>query len=158
MDRIQIKFRLGMLARSLVRAFPLLSSLTLSSRLEPGLGQAGCPAMSALPPKADIREMPPQTERPPRGGLSEIRSGAIQTPQLLVCLCATFEHADARLEAVLPGFGGLYLCLIRQQSKQNLAFNLYGRRELNLFSKPSSQDFHLSISLEKKHGALRCPL
>src|SRR6478752_2557848 len=83
---------------------------------------------------------------------------AIHTPQLLVCLCATFEHADASLEAVLPGLGGLYLCLIRQPSKQNLAFNLYGRRELDLFSKPSSQDFHLSISLREKHGALRWPL
>jgi hypothetical protein len=50
-----------------------------------------------------------------RSGLSEI-PGAIQTPQLLVCLCATFEHANASLEAVLPGFGGLYLCLIRQPS------------------------------------------
>jgi len=53
---------------------------------------------------------------------------------LLVWLCATFEHADARLflEAVLPDFGGLYICLIRQPSKQNLAFNLYVR-ELDLF-------------------------
>jgi hypothetical protein len=40
--------------------------------------------------------------------------------------------------------------LIRQPSKQNLAFNLYGRRELDLFFKPSSQDFHLSISLKKE--------
>jgi hypothetical protein len=80
--------------------------------------------------------------------------------QLLVCLCATFERIDASLflEAIFPGFGGLYLCLIRQPSKQNLAFNLYGRRELDLFSKPSSQDFHLSIPLKKKHGALRWPL
>src|SRR4249919_856906 len=83
-----------------------------------------------------------------RSGLCEIRSGAIQTPLLQVCLCATF--VDASLDAVLPGFGGLYLCLIRQPSKQNLAFNLYGRREFNLFSKPSSQDFHLSISLKKE--------
>src|SRR6185312_15668434 len=43
-------------------------------------------------------------------------------------------------------------------SKQNLTFNLYGRRELDLFSKPSSQDFHLSTPLKKKHSALRCPL
>ena len=76
-----------------------------------------------------------QTERPPLGGLSEIRSGAIRTPQLLACLRATFEHADAwlLLEAVLPHFGGLYLCLIRQPSKQNLVFDLYGRRKLNFF-------------------------
>ena len=96
--------------------------------------------------------MTPQTERPPRGGLSEIRSGAIRTPQLLACLCATFEHADARLllEAVLPDFGGLFLCLILQPSKQNLVFNLYGRRELNLFSKPPSLDFHLRISFKKE--------
>jgi hypothetical protein len=127
----------------------------------------GAIVMSALPPKADmcgaatdvrfgpiadIQERAVQTERPPRGGLAKIRSGAIRTPQLLVCLCATFELADARLllEAALPDFGGLYLCLIRQPSKQNLAFNLYGRRELDLFSKPSSQDFHLSISLKKE--------
>ena len=82
-------------------------------------------------PIADIQKRAVQTERPPRGGLAKIRSGAIRTPQLLVCLCATFERADARLllEAALPDFGGLYLCLIRQPSKQNLAFNLYGRRE-----------------------------
>ena len=75
----------------------------------------------------------------PNHRVSTGRSGAIRTPQLLVCLRATFEHADAwlLLEAVLPDFGGLYLCLIRQPSKQNLAFDLYGRRELNLFSKPS---------------------
>src|SRR6185312_16125941 len=85
-----------------------------------------------------------------RNGLCEIRSGAIQTPLLQVCLCATFEHVDASLDAVLPGFGGLNLCLIRQPTKQNLAFNLYGRRKLNLLSKPSSQDFHLSISLKKE--------
>jgi hypothetical protein len=98
-------------------------------------------------PIADIQERAVQTERPPRGGLA--KSGAFVPPQLLVCLCATFERADARLllEAALPDFGGLYLCLIRQPSKQNLAFNLYGRRELDLFSKPSSQDFHLNISL-----------
>jgi hypothetical protein len=96
--------------------------------------------------------MTPQTERPLRGGLSEIRSGAIRTPQLLACLCATFEHADARLllEAVLPDFGGLFLCLILQPSKQNLVFNLYGRRELNLFSKSPSQDFYLRISFKKE--------
>jgi hypothetical protein len=57
------------------------------------------------------------------------------------------------LEAALPDFGGLYLCLIRQPSKQNLAFNLYGRRGFDLFSKPSSQDFHLSISLKKINTA-----
>jgi hypothetical protein len=75
----------------------------------------------------------------PNHRVSTGRSGAIRTPQLLVCLRATFEHADAwlLLEAVLPYFGGLYLCLIRQPSKQNFAFDLYGRRELNLFSKPS---------------------
>ena len=102
--------------------------------------------------KPDIQERTVQTERPPRGGLAKIRSGAIRIPQLLVYLYATFEHADARLllEAVLPDFGGLYLCLIRQPSKQNLAFNLYSRRELDLFSKPSSQNFHLSISLKKE--------
>jgi hypothetical protein len=96
--------------------------------------------------------MTPQTERPLRGGLSEILSGAIRTPQLLACLCATFEHADARLllEAVLPDFGGLFLCLILQPSKQNLVFNLYGRRELNLFSKSPSQDFYLRISFKKE--------
>ncbi|MGC1938189.1 MAG: hypothetical protein WA697_08070 [Pseudolabrys sp.] len=68
------------------------------------------------------------------------KATAIRTLQLLV-------HADARLllETVLPGFGGLYPCLIRQPSKQNLAFNLHGRRELNLFSKPPSQDFHLPL-------------
>jgi hypothetical protein len=79
------------------------------------------------------------------------KATAIRTLQLLV-------HADARLllETVLPGFGGLYPCLIRQPSKQNLAFNLHGRRELNLFSKPSSQDFHLSISLKKE--TRRAPL
>jgi hypothetical protein len=53
-------------------------------------------------------------------------------------------------DGVLLDFGGLYLCLIRQPSKQNLALNLYGRRELDLFSKPSSQDFHLNISLKKE--------
>ncbi len=98
--------------------------------------------MSALAnSRIDLR----QQKNPFRSGLCEIRSGAIQTPLLQVCLCATF--VDASLDAVLPGFGGLYLCLIRQPSKQNLAFNLYGRRKLDLFSKPSSQDFHLSISL-----------
>jgi uncharacterized protein (DUF2132 family) len=29
-------------------------------------------------------------------------------------------------------------------------FNLYGRRELNLFSKPPSLDFHLRISFKKE--------
>ena len=64
------------------------------------------------------------------GGLAKIRSGEITG-----LACATFEHADARLllEAVPPDFGGLYLRFIRQPSKQNLAFNLYGRRELDLF-------------------------
>src|SRR6476646_310492 len=79
-------------------------------------------------PIADIQERAVQTERPPRAvspKSDQVQFGA----QLLVCLCATFEHADARLllEAALPDFGGLYLCLIRQPSKQNLAFNLYVR-------------------------------
>src|SRR4029078_521040 len=101
--------------------------------------------MSALAnSRIDLR----QQKNPFRSGLCEIRSGAIQTPLLQVCVCAPF--VDASLDAVLPGFGGLYLCLIRQPSKQNLAFNLYGRRELDLFFKPSSQYFHLSISLKKE--------
>jgi hypothetical protein len=121
------------------------------SALAPKADMCSAPAHVCFGPIADIQERAVQTERPPRAvspKSDQVQFGA----QLLVCLCATFEHADARLllEAALPDFGGLYLCLIRQPSKQNLAFNLYGRRELDLFSKPSSQDFHLSVSLKKE--------
>jgi hypothetical protein len=64
---------------------------------------------------------------------------------------------NIRIGAVLVDFGGFLLCLILQPSKQNLVFNLYGRRERDFFSKPPSQDFHLRVSFKsetRRLGAL----
>ena len=75
--------------------------------------------MSALGQQRTSRQALRQKEKTALAAVSpKSDQVAIHTPQLLVCLCATFEHADASLEAVLPGFGGLYLCLIGQPSKQ----------------------------------------